>query len=372
MSCRRASLTSGVEEKDGRLGALRVGIASLLVVCVFAAAVVVANEPWEEELSGSVVGPAAALQPVASPGSTAPVAAGPKGSDAAKFALEPRPASLPVQVEFDKPPAAGVMFDVDSGKILWQKAPYRELPIASLTKMMTALLIVERHRPGEHGDDHRRGARLRGLGGRGAAGRQEGPPRADAQRAAAGVGKRRRDRARPARRGKRRGLRQADEHAGACGSGSRARTSRARTGSRTRATTRARSTWRQLARADLAKPRIREIVGVGHARLPFPIKGGFLDLYNNNPFIQNGTPGITGLKTGYTDAAGRCYVMTRKVGGRHLGVVLLDSPHPAPPDQRADGRRRRTAECPAAGPRSYICAAPEDHRRWGRRGRRGP
>ena len=76
-------------------------------MCVFAAAVVVANEPWEEELSGSVVGPAAALQPVASPGSTAPVAAGPKGSDAAKFALEPRPASLPVHVEFDKPPEAG-------------------------------------------------------------------------------------------------------------------------------------------------------------------------------------------------------------------------------------------------------------------------
>ena len=38
------------------------------------------------------------------------------------------------------------MFDVDSGEILWQRRPYRELPIASLTKMMTALLIAERHR----------------------------------------------------------------------------------------------------------------------------------------------------------------------------------------------------------------------------------
>jgi D-alanyl-D-alanine carboxypeptidase len=39
---------------------------------------------------------------------------------------------------------------------------------------------------------------------------------------------------------------------------------------------------------------------------------------------------MTGLKTGYTEAAGRCYAMTRKVGGRHLGVVLLDAPHPIP------------------------------------------
>jgi D-alanyl-D-alanine carboxypeptidase (penicillin-binding protein 5/6) len=85
-----------------------------------------------------------------------------------------------------------------------------------------------------------------------------------------------------------------------------------------------------LARADLSEPRIRAIVGDDHAHLPFPIKGGFLDLWNNNPFIQNGTPGITGLKTGYTDAAGRCYVITRRIGGRHLGVVLLDSPHPLP------------------------------------------
>ena len=39
-------------------------------------------------------------------------------------------------------------------------------------------------------------------------------------------------------------------------------------------------------------------------------------------------PGITGVKTGLTDAAGRCYVITRRRGGWHLGVVLLDSPDP--------------------------------------------
>jgi D-alanyl-D-alanine carboxypeptidase len=62
------------------------------------------------------------------------------------------------------------------------------------------------------------------------------------------------------------------------------------------------------------------------ARFRFPIKGGFLDLFNNNPFV--GEPGVTGLKTGLTDAAGRCYVITRRIGGHHLGVVLLNSPDP--------------------------------------------
>jgi D-alanyl-D-alanine carboxypeptidase len=72
---------------------------------------------------------------------------------------------------------------------------------------------------------------------------------------------------------------------------------------------------------------IAKIAGSDHVRRPFPIKGGFLDLYNINPFIDEGTS-YTGLKTGYTDAAGRCYVTTAERGGRELGVVLLDSPNP--------------------------------------------
>jgi D-alanyl-D-alanine carboxypeptidase len=34
------------------------------------------------------------------------------------------------------------------------------------------------------------------------------------------------------------------------------------------------------------------------------------------------------VKTGYTDAAGRCYVITQRVGGHELGVVLLNTPNP--------------------------------------------
>jgi serine-type D-Ala-D-Ala carboxypeptidase (penicillin-binding protein 5/6) len=318
-----------VEEPQGRLSVGRAFVASLLVVAAFAGAVVVANEPWEQDPSSSVVEPASALAPVAFPGSTAPVEGGPVSADAAKFALEPRPAQLPVRVGFDKPPEAGVMFDVDTGEILWQRRPYREVPIASLTKMMTALLVVQRHRPGEKvlitdealayegsgvgvlpgGEEVRLEGLLNGLllvSGNDAA-------IALAQHDAGNVGafvKRMNQQA--VRLGltcthftSPHGLQDEDNHS--CPMDLAA-----------------------LARADLAEPRIRRIAGSEHARLPFPIKGGFLDLYNNNPFIQNGTPGMTGLKTGYTEAAGRCYVMTRRVGGRHLGVVLLDAPHPIP------------------------------------------
>ena len=47
------------------------------------------------------------------------------------------------------PPAAGLLFDVDSGEVLWARNPAAERPIASLTKIMTALVIAERHRAGE-------------------------------------------------------------------------------------------------------------------------------------------------------------------------------------------------------------------------------
>jgi D-alanyl-D-alanine carboxypeptidase len=38
--------------------------------------------------------------------------------------------------------------------------------------------------------------------------------------------------------------------------------------------------------------------------------------------------GVIGLKTGYTQAAGRCYVVIQRRGRRELGVVLLNTPNP--------------------------------------------
>jgi D-alanyl-D-alanine carboxypeptidase len=83
-----------------------------------------------------------------------------------------------------------------------------------------------------------------------------------------------------------------------------------------------------VARAVLRMPRLAKIVRSREVALPFPIKGGKLYLYNNNPLLRQGYRGITGMKTGYTDAAGRCLVATARRGGVRLGVVLLHSPDP--------------------------------------------
>ena len=84
-----------------------------------------------------------------------------------------------------------------------------------------------------------------------------------------------------------------------------------------------------VARAVLRVPRLARIVRRRQAVLPFPVKGGKLYLYNNNPLLRQGYRGTTGLKTGYTDAAGRCLVATARRGPLKLGVVLLHSPDPA-------------------------------------------
>src|SRR4051794_24051462 len=50
---------------------------------------------------------------------------------------------------FRKPPRAGLVFDVRTGEVLWRRNPRKVLPIASLTKIMTALLVTARAGPNE-------------------------------------------------------------------------------------------------------------------------------------------------------------------------------------------------------------------------------
>src|SRR5262249_30204782 len=58
-----------------------------------------------------------------------------------------RPESDPMHLGFREPPRAGVVFDLDTGRVLWQRHPYLPLRIARLTKMMTALLTVRATAP---------------------------------------------------------------------------------------------------------------------------------------------------------------------------------------------------------------------------------
>ena len=47
-------------------------------------------------------------------------------------------------IDLRKPPRAGLVFDLDTGEVLWRRRPLRVVSIASLTKIMTALVTVDR------------------------------------------------------------------------------------------------------------------------------------------------------------------------------------------------------------------------------------
>ena len=239
----------------------------------------------------------------------------------------PRRRGSPIRHEFGDAPRAGVMFDVATGEVLWARHPDRELPIASLTKMMTAHLIARSHSPDEKvkvsskavrtggsmvgvlpaGEKVPLGGLLKGLllvSGNDAA-------TALAEHDAGSVPK---------------FVQRMNEEAERLGLDCTRFTSPH--GLEDKGNHSCPRDLAELARANLANARVASIVRSDRESVPFPIEGGALELYNINPFIRAGDPTITGVKTGYTDAAGRCYVTTAERGGRELGVVLLDSPDP--------------------------------------------
>ena len=87
-------------------------------------------------------------------------------------------------VRLRRPPRAGLVFDVDTGDVLWRHRPLLVLPMASLTKIMTALLVGGAEPPERPGAHHEGGAELLGLGDRAAAARPARAARDAPQRAA--------------------------------------------------------------------------------------------------------------------------------------------------------------------------------------------
>jgi serine-type D-Ala-D-Ala carboxypeptidase (penicillin-binding protein 5/6) len=246
-----------------------------------------------------------------------------------------------VKLHFVRKPRAGLLFDVRTGRVLWRYEPGRVLPIASLTKMMTALVVVERE------DPHARvkitkqattapGSRV-GVLPKGKKVQLEtlmnglllvsGNDAAVAlARHTAGDMKRFVDLMN--RRAARLGL--------SCTHFTTPH------GFQDKGNHSCAADLATLARADLAKRRIRRITRRDRAILKFPIKGGRLFLYNHNPLVRAGYPGVTGLKTGYTDRAGRSIVATARRGGHELGVVLLHSYDPGNQAERLLNRGFKT------------------------------
>jgi D-alanyl-D-alanine carboxypeptidase (penicillin-binding protein 5/6) len=238
------------------------------------------------------------------------------------------PLKDPIQIAFANPPRAGLLFNLSTGQVLWQRNPYRRVRIASLTKMMTALLTVKAAPADAHvlvtrqaveaagskvgvlplGKHVRLESMLYGLmlpSGNDAA-------MALAQHVAGTAAH---------------FVKHMNAEAAKLGMGCTRYSSPS--GYVNQGNYSCAADLAMLAHVDLEQPRIASIVRTFTASLPFPIKGGRLYLYNNNPLLIYGYPGVTGLKTGYTLAAGKCLVATAERHGVRLGVVLLNSPNPA-------------------------------------------
>jgi serine-type D-Ala-D-Ala carboxypeptidase (penicillin-binding protein 5/6) len=315
--------------QGGRKRRRRRAPAAIVVLLLLAAAVVavlVVAQRRDGDSGGRAQDASRASTPAAGDGDLRPLAGG--GTAPSPLSVRLEQGGDPVRVRFKHMPRSGLLFDVDTGHVLWRHQPTRVLPIASLTKMMTALIVADRLGPRTRVPITREALRYHGSGvgllPRGKRIRTETmlyglmlPSGNDAaialaQRAAGSVA---RFVAAMNARAQRMGLvcsRFSTPH------GFEDRGNHSCTGD-----------LAAMARAVLRVPRLARIVRSREAVLPFPIKGGKLYLYNNNPLLRQGYRGITGMKTGYTVAAGRCLVATARRGGVKLGVVLLHSRDPA-------------------------------------------
>jgi D-alanyl-D-alanine carboxypeptidase (penicillin-binding protein 5/6) len=229
-----------------------------------------------------------------------------------------------VNVKLQLPLTSGLLFDVTTGQVLWERDPSKVLPIASLTKMMTALVVVAHAGPNARVlitqdalDYSGSGVGLLPKGkwvpivpllyglllpsGNDAAIALADHVAGTQTRFIALMNQRARQMALPC-----------THYTTVSGIVDQGNHSCA-------------SDLALIAHTVLEQPLLAKIVASSSAILPFPIKGGRLFLYNNNPLLVTGYPGTDGVKTGFTTAAGVCLVATARRGRTWLGVVLLHS-----------------------------------------------
>lgn len=217
---------------------------------------------------------------------------------------------------------ASIAFDLDSGRVLAEHRGRAVLPIASLTKVMTALVILDAGaRPDERVRVPRAAARVIGSkvglpGGRRVA--LEALLQAllvssgnDAAVALAThvAGSEAGFVDRMNRRARRLGLR-CTRFRNVHGVGPANR-----------------SCPRDLARLTreaMRRPRITAIAA--RATATITLDGRLRLLRSTNPLLRARVAGTIGLKTGWSPSAGRCLAAVVRRGGRRIGIVLLDAP----------------------------------------------
>lgn len=331
-------LTAGRRRR--RRGARLAGLLAVVVVLAGAGAVAMA---LRGEKTSRATTPRAAVQRLTTPVVERPPVqpeVGPLPDPPGAARADLTQPSLLAHLRLRPAPAAGIAFDLGSGRVLWRRGATRVLPIASLTKLMTGLLAVERFGRDDriripqaalkvavtHMGGLKPGRRVRAevlLQGLMIASGND----AAVALAIGGAGSERAWVQRMNRRARLLGL-SCTYFADSSGLDRRNRSCPADLAA--------------LAARAMAEPRLRRIAGRPYARI-WPGAGKRFTLYSTNRLLRQRYPGAIGLKTGYTLAAGRCLIAVIQRGPRKIAIVLLGSRRSAFADARRIAREAARA-----------------------------
>jgi D-alanyl-D-alanine carboxypeptidase (penicillin-binding protein 5/6) len=125
---------------------LLVAVAAVVVVVVGALWVLFGSDGAARSPRATATGTVERLPPAFAP-EAAQDAVGPLPAPAGASHVDLAQPSLMPFLHIKRGPKAGLAFDLASGKVLWRLHATTVRPIASLTKLMTALLAVERFGP---------------------------------------------------------------------------------------------------------------------------------------------------------------------------------------------------------------------------------
>jgi D-alanyl-D-alanine carboxypeptidase (penicillin-binding protein 5/6) len=242
-------------------------------------------------------------------------------------------------------PNAGLAFDLADGSVLWRHNATTVRPIASLTKLMTALLAVERFGPRDtvripRAADQVGGSRMAGL----KPGRRvraevllkglliSSSNNAAVTLAVAGAGSERAWVALMNKRAKLLGL-TCTHYVDPDGLDRRNRSCPADLAA--------------LAMRAMNEPRITRIARRSYARV-WPGSGKKITIYTTNHLLRDHYPGAVGLKTGFTNPAKFCLIAIIHRGARRIGVIVLGSRDSFGDVRRVAREAARVGALPAA------------------------
>jgi len=241
-----------------------------------------------------------------------------------------------------------VVFDAQTGQVLYAKNPDREAPIASITKLMTAMVVLDAGLPmdemlviGKADVDtlKRTYSRLQ-IGTRQS--RKEMlrlALMASENRAASALG-------RPYPGGREAFIAAMNDKAGGL---QMTHTHFADSTGLSRENVSSAGDLVLMAQAASDYALIREFTTTVQRTVRFPKPRYTLDFLNTNRLVRAGSWDIELSKTGFTNEAGRCLVMKTRVGNRPLVMVLLDSQGKLTPLGDAN-RIKRWLETGSSGP----------------------